>query len=65
MQVGATIKRAKSPNDHPLFIKGLAEIVSEHLKSNVAVMPQILMTCPLCERPTCWETKKWLKSLNN
>ncbi|CAG7730416.1 unnamed protein product, partial [Allacma fusca] len=64
-EVGANIKRAKSPNDHPLFIKGLAEIVANHLKSDVAVLPQILMTCPMCTRETCWETKKWLRSLNN
>jgi len=63
-EVGANIKRAASPNDHPLFIKGLAEIVSTHLQSQVAVTPQILMTCPLCDRPTCRETKKWLRTLN-
>jgi len=63
-KVGANIRRAKSPNDHPLFIKGLAELVAENLKSNLAVTPQVLMTCPLCERSTCRETKKWLRSLN-
>jgi len=63
-EVGANVKRAKSPNDHPLFIRGIAELVANHLKSDVAVMPQILMTCPHCERETCWQTKSWLKSLN-
>lgn len=63
-EVGATVRRAKSPNDHPLFIKGIAELVSEHLASNVMVKPQIMMTCPHCERESCRITKMWLRSLN-
>jgi len=63
-KTGTTIKRAESPNDHPLFISGLAQVVVDHLKANVAVTPQVLMTCPLCTRDTCRETKKWLGGLN-
>jgi len=64
LKTGTNVKRAESPNDHPLFITGLAEIVAEHLKADVAVSPQVLMTCPLCTRDTCRETKKWLRTLN-
>ncbi|ODM94996.1 Ferrochelatase, mitochondrial [Orchesella cincta] len=64
-EVGVNIKRAESPNDHPLFIKSLAGVVHSHLKSGKVVNPQLLMTCPMCDRETCRETKKWLWALSN
>lgn len=67
MQVGARIKRAESPNDHPTFIKGLAGIVHRHLTQDPdvgSVSSQLLMTCPLCTRDSCRQTKKWLSKLS-
>jgi len=63
-EVGVTIRRAACPNDHPSFIEGMAKGVAAHLEQKKAVSPQLLMTCPLCTRPTCRETKKWLFTLN-
>lgn len=57
------IRRAAAPNDHPVFINALTDIVSKHLKSNQTVSPKFLMRCPHCTNPRCIESKKWFKAL--
>ncbi|CAH1129898.1 unnamed protein product [Ceutorhynchus assimilis] len=53
------IRRVPTPNDHPLFIDALVDLVKRHLKSNQAVNPKLLNRCPHCENPSCSTTKKW------
>lgn len=63
-EVGAEqIRRCAAPNDHPLFIKALSSIVSDHIKAKTSVTPKFLMRCPDCKNPRCIESKKWYKSL--
>ncbi|KAH8318060.1 hypothetical protein KR074_004797 [Drosophila pseudoananassae] len=57
------IRRAAAPNDHPLFISALSDIVSDHLKSQQSVNPKFLMRCPMCTNPKCRESKKWYQQL--
>lgn len=63
LQIGAEqIRRAAAPNDHPLFINALSDVVISHLKSSVKVNPKFLMRCPHCVNPRCLESKKWYTS---
>ncbi|XP_023218458.1 ferrochelatase, mitochondrial-like, partial [Centruroides sculpturatus] len=57
-------RRVPTPNDHPIFIKALAELVKNHLEVGEIYSPQLLLRCPLCENPVCHDMRKWLKSLN-
>lgn len=46
-QVGAeVIRRAAAPNDHPLFIDALADVVSRHIRNNEPINPKFLLKCP-------------------
>nr|NP_524613.1 ferrochelatase, isoform A [Drosophila melanogaster]Q9V9S8.1 RecName: Full=Ferrochelatase, mitochondrial; AltName: Full=Heme synthase; AltName: Full=Protoheme ferro-lyase; Flags: Precursor [Drosophila melanogaster]AAF57206.1 ferrochelatase, isoform A [Drosophila melanogaster] len=57
------IRRAATPNDHPLFIDALTNVVADHLKSQQAVNPKFLMRCPMCSNPKCRESKSWYRQL--
>lgn len=66
LKVGAEeIRRAAAPNDHPIFINALADIVTSHLQNNVPLNPKFLMRCPHCVNSRCLESKKWFKTLCN
>lgn len=66
LQIGAEkIRRAAAPNDHPLFINALSDIVSTHLKSNQKLTPKFTMRCPHCVNPRCYESKKWYTALTS
>ncbi|XP_058800929.1 ferrochelatase, mitochondrial [Phymastichus coffea] len=54
-----TIRRAKAPNDHPLFIEALADIVLTHMKSGRSVSPKFLNRCPHCVNQNCVDSKQW------
>ncbi|EEB18500.1 gerrochelatase, putative [Pediculus humanus corporis] len=58
-----TIRRVSAPNDHPLFINALVDIVSNHLKSNQKISPKFLTTCPHCVNPKCTSSKQWYAQL--
>merc|ERR1719334_2081658 len=59
-EVGAErIARCPTPNDHPTFIKCLADVVASHLQRGDTVSPQMLMTCPMCTDPSCRQAKMW------
>jgi len=64
-KVGATIRRCPAPNDHPIFIEGLAKLVKNHLNNGPRVSPQLLMRCPMCTNPSCSKTKSWLGKIAN
>lgn len=53
------IRRAAAPNDHPLFIEALADIVDTHLKSDIRISPKFLNRCPHCTNANCYNSKKW------
>lgn len=57
------IARAAAPNDHPLFIEGLADIVDKHLKSNQNINPKFLTRCPHCVSEKCHKSKKFFEEL--
>lgn len=59
-EIGAEqIRRAAAPNDHPLFIEALTDIVNTHLKSDTKISPKFLHRCPHCTNKNCYDAKKW------
>lgn len=53
------IRRAAAPNDHPIFIEALADIVNSHLKSNRPISHMFLTRCPHCDSKDCTDSKDW------
>jgi ferrochelatase len=55
--------RSESLNDSPVFIRALADIVTEHLQDCKAgkgpVSNQMVLRCPGCKNATCGEQKEW------
>ncbi|XP_053634811.1 ferrochelatase, mitochondrial isoform X1 [Cherax quadricarinatus] len=61
-EVGAEcIRRCASPNDHPLFIDALVDVVSNHLKMGHRCSEQFLTNCPMCVNKSCFASKKWFR----
>lgn len=62
-EVGAeSIRRAVAPNDHPLFIDAMTDLVVKHMESGVSVSPKFLMRCPECVNQRCHESKNWFRT---
>ncbi|XP_015117159.1 ferrochelatase, mitochondrial [Diachasma alloeum] len=55
------IRRAAAPNDHPLFIDALTDIVTTHLRSKQAYNPKFLTRCPHCVNDNCGLSKTWFQ----
>ncbi|XP_011254789.1 ferrochelatase, mitochondrial isoform X1 [Camponotus floridanus] len=53
------IRRAAAPNDHPIFIDALADIVASHLRSQQPINPKFLTRCPHCVNLNCEASKSW------
>ncbi|XP_074035700.1 ferrochelatase, mitochondrial [Leptinotarsa decemlineata] len=53
------IRRVPAPNDHPLFIEALCDIVKTHIKNKIPVSSKFLNRCPHCINPNCVPSKKW------
>jgi len=57
------VHRAESLNDSPVFIRALADIVTEHLRDCDAgkgpTSVQMGLRCPGCKNATCGEQKAW------
>lgn len=65
-KLGVTLTRAGSLNDSPIFIRALADIVSNHLREYDAgecgaASKQLMLRCPGCTNPRCARTKNWLE----
>ena len=61
-EVGAEkIARCPTPNDDPIFVKGLADLVKERLVNGPRINPQLLLRCPMCSNANCGKAKTWLK----
>lgn len=56
-------RRAPALNDHPVFIQGLAALVKDHLESSQKCSPQLLLTCPMCDKKICKDMREWVASL--
>ncbi|GAA6009682.1 hypothetical protein JCM11491_001057 [Sporobolomyces phaffii] len=64
-ELGMTgVKRVESLNDSPYFIKALADIASNHLKSGKHVSAQLGLRCPGCTNAKCGNQKEWFKSFS-
>ncbi|WWC63866.1 ferrochelatase [Kwoniella dejecticola CBS 10117] len=64
-KLGIHLTRASSLNDSPIFIRAIADLVSNHLRDFEAgkIGPtgqQLLLRCPGCKNPKCGKTKEWL-----
>lgn len=57
------IGRAKAPNDHPLFISALTDIVHKHLKGGQRINPKFLTRCPHCVNEKCHHSKAFFNEL--
>jgi len=62
---GIEIHRAEAMNDSPVFVRALADIVTEHLRSCDAgkgsVSVQLKLRCPGCTNTTCGQQKVWFE----
>uniref|UniRef100_A0A6M2DQ85 Ferrochelatase n=1 Tax=Xenopsylla cheopis TaxID=163159 RepID=A0A6M2DQ85_XENCH len=58
-----SIRRAAAPNDHPIFIDALADIVHKHLQKSRRIEPKFLTLCAHCTNPKCKESKKFYERL--
>ncbi len=66
-QLGVHLSRADSLNDSPIFIRALADVMSNHLFDFEAgrigsTSTQIMLRCPGCTNPKCGRTKEWLST---
>lgn len=53
------IGRAKAPNDHPIFIDAMSDVVLKHLQSGQKINPKFLNQCPHCVNPRCQSSKRF------
>lgn len=60
-----TIRRVPTPNDHPLFIEGITNLVLKHLQDDIPVSPKFLKRCPHCVNDSCLKTKNWFATVCN
>lgn len=63
-ELGINMRRCKSLNDEPLFIKALANIVKNHLSSNTKTSNQFRVRCNGCTNPSCLETREYFCNSN-
>ncbi|XP_059047578.1 ferrochelatase, mitochondrial [Achroia grisella] len=57
------IERVATPNDHPVFIAALADVVANHLKNGPRLSNQFLTRCPHCVSQRCLSSKSFFKKL--
>lgn len=63
IKLDGVIRRAIAPNDHPVFIDALTDVVHQHLKSDQKINPKFLTRCPHCVNPKCQPSKDFFKEL--
>ncbi|XP_026483117.2 ferrochelatase, mitochondrial [Vanessa tameamea] len=57
------IERASAPNDHPIFIAAMADVVAKHINDGPSVSKQFLSRCPHCVSQRCKFSKEFYKKL--
>ncbi|XP_076304978.1 ferrochelatase, mitochondrial isoform X2 [Tachypleus tridentatus] len=58
-------RRVTAPNDNPVFIQALVEIVKNHLVSGELCSQQFKIRCPMCVNPVCLQVRNWITSTSN
>jgi ferrochelatase len=53
------VKRAESLNGNPTFIRALADVAHEHLRSGASCSKQMGLRCQGCKSERCLEQKKF------
>ncbi|EUB60948.1 Ferrochelatase [Echinococcus granulosus] len=56
----ASVRRASAPNDHPLFIQGMANLVARHLRSGEVASRQFFLRCPGCTNDRCSKVRHFI-----
>lgn len=56
------VKRAESMNDRPSFIKGLADLVKQHLESGECCSRKLKIMCDYCPTDACAHAKKFFRT---
>ncbi|XP_065830926.1 ferrochelatase, mitochondrial-like [Oscarella lobularis] len=56
------IQRVEALNDHPEFIKAMADLVTTHLKTSQPHSIQFPLRCPLCVNETCGKARAFFKN---
>lgn len=56
-KVGINMIRSESLNDHPLFLKAMADIVNDHMTTNLGVTKQFMTRCSGCFSEECQKTR--------
>jgi ferrochelatase len=59
------VRRCESLNGNETFIKGLATLAGDHLKSGVICSKQMGLRCPGCTSERCLESKRFFMSGGN
>ena len=63
-EIGAEkIRRAAAPNDHPMFIQALTDVVIKHMNNEQRINPKFLTRCPHCVNSKCLDSKTWFNEL--
>ncbi|KAM3955148.1 ferrochelatase, mitochondrial [Aphomia sociella] len=57
------IERVAAPNDHPIFIAALADLVASHLRNGPRLTNQFLTRCPHCVSKRCQSSKEFFRKL--
>ncbi|XP_061381732.1 ferrochelatase, mitochondrial [Danaus plexippus] len=57
------IERAAAPNDHPMFIAAMADVVASHINGGPALSRQYLSRCAHCTSHRCKASKEFYKKL--
>ncbi|ESN94183.1 hypothetical protein HELRODRAFT_69010, partial [Helobdella robusta] len=55
------VRRAASLNDRPTFIKGIAELVKNHLEGGLTCSRKLSVCCTSCPTDTCKKTRQFFK----
>ncbi|VDK32071.1 unnamed protein product [Taenia asiatica] len=55
-----SVRRASAPNDHPLFIQGMANLVTRHLRSGEVASRQFFLRCPGCTNDRCSKVRHFI-----
>lgn len=62
-ELGIDMRRCSSLNDEPLFIQALADIVKDHIESDVRFSNQLGVRCIGCTNDECHKTRTVLQSI--
>ncbi|KZV80606.1 ferrochelatase [Exidia glandulosa HHB12029] len=58
-EAGINMARVPALNEHPVFVRALADIVAHHLDAGERVSTQMMLRCPGCVNETCGKQKEW------